>query len=44
MSAAKTKRATAATSQTINEFFHETIRTYEQALKSGIQLPQESVT
>jgi hypothetical protein len=43
MSATTTKKATAATSETINEFFHEAIRSYEKALKSGIQLQEESV-
>jgi hypothetical protein len=43
MSATETQKATAATSQAINEFFHETMRSYEKALKSGIQLQQESV-
>jgi len=43
MSATETKKATAATSENINEFFHEAMRCYEQALKSGIQLQEESV-
>jgi len=38
-----TEKATAATSQTINEFFHEAMRSYEKALKTGIQLQEESV-
>jgi hypothetical protein len=42
MSAEDTKKATAATSATIDEFFHEAMRSYEQALKSGIQLQEES--
>ena len=46
MSAEATKKATAATSEaieTIDEVFHEVMRTYEKALKSGIQLQEESV-
>jgi hypothetical protein len=43
MSATDSKNATAATSQTIDELFHEAMRSYEQALKSGIQLQEESV-
>jgi len=43
MSATDTKKATAATSQTINEVFHEAMRSYEKALKAGIQLQEESV-
>jgi hypothetical protein len=43
MSAEDTKNATAATSENINEFFHEAMRCYEKALKSGIQLQEESV-
>src|SRR5271167_1358353 len=43
MSATDTKKATAAASQTINEVFHEAMRSYEKALKSGIQLQEESV-
>jgi hypothetical protein len=44
MSATDTKEPTAATSETFNEFFHEAISSYEKALKSGIQLQQESVS
>ena len=44
MSGEPTKKATAATSETINELFHEAMRSYEKALKSGIQLQEESVT
>jgi len=33
----------AAPSESINEIFHEAMRSYEEALKSGIQLQQESV-
>ena len=43
MSAEATKKATAATSETIDEVFHEAMRSYEKALKSGIQLQEESV-
>jgi len=43
MSATDTKKATAATSETIAELFHEAMRSYEKALKSGIQLQEESV-
>lgn len=48
MSATATKEATgsakkAAPSETINEIFHEAMRSYEEALKSGIQLQEESV-
>jgi hypothetical protein len=39
MSATDIKKATAATS----EVFHEAMRSYEKALKSGIQLQEESV-
>jgi hypothetical protein len=42
MSAEDTKKATAAMSATIDEIFHEAMRSYEQALKSGIQLQEES--
>src|SRR5271166_2320015 len=43
MSATQTKKATAGTSETIAELFHEAMRSYEKALKSGIQLQEESV-
>jgi len=43
MSATETKKATGATSETIAELFHEAMRSYEKALKSGIQLQEESV-
>jgi ribosomal 50S subunit-associated protein YjgA (DUF615 family) len=43
MSGEPTKKATAATPETINELFHEAMRSYEKALKSGIQLQEESV-
>jgi phage shock protein E len=42
MSAKGTKKATAATSEA-DELFHEAIRASENALKSGIQLQEESV-
>jgi hypothetical protein len=40
MSTTNTK---AATSATIDEVFHDAMRSYEKALKSGIQLQEESV-
>jgi len=40
MSATDTEQATAATT---DEVFHEAMRCYEKALKSGIQLQEESV-
>jgi hypothetical protein len=43
MSDKATQKATAATSETMDEVFHEAIRSYEKALKSGIQLQEESV-
>src|SRR5208283_5844241 len=43
MSATDAKNATAATSETIGEVFHEAMRSYEKALKSCIQLKEESV-
>jgi hypothetical protein len=43
MSAADTKKAGAATSANVNEFFHEALRSYEKALKAGIQVQEESV-
>ena len=43
MSATATEKATAARSATIDEFFHKAMRSYEKALKSGIQLQEESV-
>ena len=43
MSTTETKKATAATPETIAELYHEGMRTYEKALKSGIQLQEESV-
>jgi hypothetical protein len=43
MSGTDAKKAGEATSQTFNEVFHEAMRSYEKALKSGIQLQEESV-
>jgi len=43
MSAADKKKENAATSETMSELFHEAMRSYEKALKSGIQLLEESV-
>jgi len=43
MSAEATKKTTAATAETMHELFHEAMRSYEKALKSGVQLQQESV-
>jgi hypothetical protein len=43
MSDEATKKATAATSETMDEVFHEAMRSYEKALKSSIQLQEESV-
>ena len=43
MSTTDTKKATAATPETMDEVFHEAMRSYEKALKSGIQLQEESV-
>jgi len=42
MSNEATRNATAATSETIDQVFHEAMRSYEKALKSGIQLQEES--
>jgi flagellar hook-basal body complex protein FliE len=42
-SATETKKATAATPETIGELFHEAMRSYEKALTAGIQLQDESV-
>jgi hypothetical protein len=36
-------QASAATSETIDEVFQEAMRSYEEALKSGIQLQEQSV-
>src|SRR6202158_6093605 len=43
MSTTDTKKATAATGATIDEVFHEAMGSYEKALKSSIQLQEESV-
>jgi hypothetical protein len=43
MSAPEAKKGTAATPVTSNEVFHEAMRSYEKALKAGIQLQEESV-
>jgi len=43
MSAEETNKTTAAASETVSEFFHEAMRSYEKALKAGIQLQEESV-
>src|SRR5271167_5140018 len=43
MSAEATEKATAATSEPMDEVFYEAMRSYEKALKSGIQLQEESV-
>src|SRR6202043_3967714 len=43
MSAEATKKSTAATAETIDGVYHEAMRSYEKALKSGIQLQEESV-
>ena len=43
MSDTDTQKATAATSETIDKFFQEAMRSYENALKSGIQVQEESM-
>ena len=43
MSAPETKKGTAATAVSSDEVFHEAMRSYEKALKAGIQLQEESV-
>jgi molecular chaperone DnaK (HSP70) len=43
MSAEASKKATAATSEPIDKVFKEAMRSYENALKSGIQVQEESV-
>jgi hypothetical protein len=43
MSATETKKAAAASAETVNQVFHEAMQSYEKALKSGIQLQEESV-
>jgi len=43
MSAAEPKKAAETTSQTYSQVFDEAMRSYEKALKAGIQLQEESV-
>jgi ribosomal 50S subunit-associated protein YjgA (DUF615 family) len=43
MSATESKKASAATPETVAELFHEAMRSYEKALTAGIQLQEESV-
>jgi coenzyme F420-reducing hydrogenase delta subunit len=43
MSATEARKAAGATSKTIDGVFQEAMRSYEKALKSGIQLQEESV-
>ena len=43
MSAAEPKKGAETTSQTFSEVFDEAMRSYEKALKAGIQLQEESV-
>ena len=43
MSATDAKKGTTATLETIDELFRKAMRSYEKALKSGIQLQEESV-
>ena len=43
MSAAEPKKAAETTSQAFSEVFDEAMRSYEKALKAGIQLQEESV-
>jgi hypothetical protein len=43
MSAAEPKKGAGTTSQTFSEVFDEAMRSYEKALKAGIQLQEESV-
>jgi hypothetical protein len=43
MSAADNKKATGATSKTFDEVYQQAMRSYEKALKSGIELQEESV-
>jgi hypothetical protein len=42
MSNEATQKATAATAETIDKVFQEAMRSYEKALKSGIQVQEES--
>lgn len=39
----KGSEASSSPSQTINEVFHETMRGYEKALKTGIELQEQSI-
>jgi ribosomal 50S subunit-associated protein YjgA (DUF615 family) len=43
MSATEHKKAAAETAPSCEEVFHEAMRSYEKALKAGIQLQEESV-
>jgi len=43
MSATTIEKASVAMSATIDELFHKAMRSYEKALKSGIQLQEQSV-
>jgi flagellar hook-basal body complex protein FliE len=43
MSATESKKAAGAASESFDQLFHEALRSYEKALKSGIQLQEESV-
>jgi hypothetical protein len=43
MSDEATKKAIAATSEAMDEVFHEAMRSYDKALKSSIQMQEESV-
>ena len=43
MSTTETKKAAGAAAETFDALFHEALRNYEKALKSGIQLQEESV-
>jgi hypothetical protein len=43
MSTTEAKKAAGATSETFDDLFREALRNYEKALKSGIQLQEESV-
>ena len=43
MRATDIEKPTAATSESVYELFHKARRSYEKALKSGLQLQEESV-
>src|SRR6516164_11592551 len=43
MSAAEPKKAAETTAETFSEVFDDAMRSYEKALKAGIQLQEESV-